>query len=690
MRCYDQDAAGCCSPRPAAVGILEAVGMQAGERWATALKGWTKCCQTAKTAFNQCMALPKFTMPFEPTTIDHLGLRLYSTLPPVIGEFVSNAYDAESNKAEVTLPTGTITSQSEVVIRDYGHGLDAQELQDEFLPIGRPRRGANSRNVWSKNRKVRVTGRKGLGKLSAFGVAAVMEVRAFKNGQSICLRLNYDAIQEWPVAHPSQPYEPEVLNDKTGPTDELDGVEIRLKQLHRSRSINEDEVRQGLARRLSFIGAKFQVFVNGQPIKPGDRVQRSECPEGYSWDASEFPGGGKLAEKIKVTGWIGFLAGSSQINRGVDVFANGKAAELGSFFNLATTHAQYARAHLVGEIHADFLDGLKDQVSTARNSVVWESDEGQALQAWGKKALVWAFDRWLELRRKEKQTQLITSAGFDKWLVTRLPSEQRTARRMVALLVDDPKIDPESAVPLLEIVKSSVEAVAFRDLVDAIEDQGAEASTLLKLFEEWRVIEAREHLKLADGRLEAIAQLQMFMDANALEVQQMQPLFEKHPWLIDPAWTETDGQTRYTKLLRQHFVEDKEVESDRRIDIMGVRSGGGVTIVELKRPKTTRNRKNLDQIRDYVLWARANLLGSGSDAPKYINGLLIVGKRTSDSELEQIERMLANLDIRVETYSDLYERAKKYYHVVEQQLERIAPEYTRKSRKAAKSKSERK
>src|SRR2546426_8200556 len=46
------------------------------------------------------------------------------------------------------------------------------------LPIGRPRRGPKSKNVWSKNRKVRVTGRKGLGKLSAFGVAVVMEVRS--------------------------------------------------------------------------------------------------------------------------------------------------------------------------------------------------------------------------------------------------------------------------------------------------------------------------------------------------------------------------------------------------------------------------------------------------------------------------------------------------------------------------------
>ena len=41
---------------------------------------------------------PKFTMEFELTTIEHLGVKLYSFLPPVIGELVSNAWDADAEK----------------------------------------------------------------------------------------------------------------------------------------------------------------------------------------------------------------------------------------------------------------------------------------------------------------------------------------------------------------------------------------------------------------------------------------------------------------------------------------------------------------------------------------------------------------------------------------------------------------
>lgn len=151
-------------------------------------------------------------------------------------------------------------------------------------------------------------------------------------------------------------------------------------------------------------------------------------------------------------------------------------------------------------------------------------------------------------------------------------------------------------------------------------------------------------------------------------------------------WSEADGQTTYTKLLRQHFIENKVPESDRRLDILGVKQGGGITIVELKRPQSPLTKKYLRQIEDYVLWARANLIGSGPDAPKYVTGLLVIGHRNSDKELADLEKRLAGDDIRVETFSDLYERAKNHFGFVEKQLEKIAPEYTRKSRKARKKK----
>jgi hypothetical protein len=631
------------------------------------------------------MATRRFTMPFEPMTIEHLGLRLYSTLAPVLSEMVSNAFDAEAPKVEIKLPTDQITPTTEVIVRDYGHGMDADEFQQEFLPIGRNRRGETSTCVLSKNGKVRVTGRKGLGKLSAFGVANEMEVRAIKDGQAVTLRLVFSDMREWGRAQPGVPYEPQVVPERTGKTKDANGVEIRLRGLYRTRRIGADVVRKGLARRLTMIGKEFDVRVNGTPIGPGDRLQQSMCPKDYSWAATDFDQG-RVGPSLSVAGWIGFLMSSSQEDRGVDIFAHRKAVELNSYFHFPSTHAQFARAHLVGEVHADFLDEKDDLVATARNSVVWESEDGQMLQEWGQKALKEAFNRWIELRKEEKRETFITVGGFDRWLDGRQPTEQRVAKRLVSLLVDDESLDSSQIQPLLEIVKSSVETLAFRDLIEAMEKDAPTTSRLLQLFSEWRVIEAREHLQLADGRRSAIDQLEKFIREGALEVQEMQPLLTRNLWLLDSVWTEANEQQTYSRLLRENCKEPKNLdEKDRRIDILGVTESGKMTVVEIKRPEKTLSRGDLDQIEHYVDWARSNIQGSGPDSVRHISGLLIVGKLSQKGDIQNKVVRLAGDDIRVETFRDLYEASRKQYSEVERRLERIAPEYSR-SRRKAKSK----
>ncbi len=633
--------------------------------------------------------LPQFEMRFEPMTIEHLGLRLYSTLPPVICEFVSNAYDAESPKVEINLPPGAITSRSEVVIRDFGHGMTPEELNDEFLPIGRNRRGRDSSDCMSKNGKRRVTGRKGLGKLSAFGVAREMEARSINDGYAVCLRLDYDEMMRWAETQRSEPYRPEVVEDRTGQADEKDGVEITLRRFHRKAPISADTVRKGLAKRLLFIGTNFRVLVNGEEIQPGDRLSRDACS--VSWDVADLPMGAEISNCGSLEGWIGFLDKSSQADRGVDVFASGKAVELASYFHYASTHAQFARAHLVGEIRADFLDAPEqDLIATARNSVVWESIAGQALGDWGQGALRWAFGQWLAQRRERKQKEITVETGFAKWLETREPREKKVANRMVKILIDNEDLQASSAKPLLEIVKSSVETVAFHELVDEIETKGGTPATLLRLFGEWQIIEAREHLKLAHGRLEALDKLERFIREGALEVTEMQPLLAENPWIIDPAWTETHIEETYSELIRKNCKENRDLPvKERRVDIWGVKAGATVTVVELKHPQKTLSWKDLDQIEKYVRWARSRIQGSGPHAPRYINGLLVIGSQSRARDVTDKRRSLAGEDIRVETYRDLHVAARGFYNEVDRQLQALAPEYSRlkkKERAASKSK----
>jgi len=97
---------------------------------------------------------------FDPSTIEHLGVKMYKKFTPVIAEFVSNSYDADAEKVDIIINYQTNTVQ----IKDDGHGMTRSELRDEFLHVGRNRRVTSG--GLSRTKKRKVTGKKGLDMLS--------------------------------------------------------------------------------------------------------------------------------------------------------------------------------------------------------------------------------------------------------------------------------------------------------------------------------------------------------------------------------------------------------------------------------------------------------------------------------------------------------------------------------------------
>ncbi len=617
----------------------------------------------------------RFRMRFNPTTIEHLGLKLYASLPPVIGEVVSNAWDADATVVDITFPEDP-TEDAEVVVKDDGIGMTADELQEAYLQIGRNRRAAEGTDKSPRGRVV--TGRKGLGKLAAFGVADELEIRAVRAGQAICIRLNYEDMKAV-----TDEYEPQVVTERSGSTGDPDGTEVRVRHLRRKRKIETPWIRRELARRFTLIGDDFLVRVNGEQVVPSDRRLRADCER--SWEVTELPNGALVdeAQGWTVRGWVGFIRQASQKERGIDLFARGKAVELGSMFGLATTHAQFPRAYVVGEVHADFLDAEEDLITTARTGVQWDSTEGSALQRWGEEALKFVFAQWNAVRREAKEREIKAGTDFGAWLETRTPRERKIAMKIVNALIDDPNIDAAAARPLVDVVKTNIEFTAFQELVDEIEDAGGNVQTLLRLVDDWRLIEARELFRVGDGRLSVMKQLDEYIERGALEVQEMQPLFEQNPWLIDPTWTTASAQTTYTKMLREKFPDGAKAEEERRIDLLGVTAGQDLHIVELKRPEKTLSYDDLVQIERYVTWARANVAGSGP-APRVVHGRLIVGKLGSDAQVKVKRESLVAQGIEVFTYDDLLHQARTVYGWLEKSLKKIAPEYAAATRRAPK------
>ena len=104
-------------------------------------------------------------------TLKSLSSGLYSNLPTVLAELISNSWDANARNVSITI------EEDKVIIFDNGHGMSEQDFENNFLQVGYSRRDSNSSNPnKSKDGKRYVMGRKGIGKLSiiAFSKNAIV------------------------------------------------------------------------------------------------------------------------------------------------------------------------------------------------------------------------------------------------------------------------------------------------------------------------------------------------------------------------------------------------------------------------------------------------------------------------------------------------------------------------------------
>ena len=77
----------------------------------------------------------KLKMSFDPHTIEHLGIKMYSVLPNAIAELIANAYDAEAHIVYIKLYD--IQNDKRIVVTDDGIGMSFDEINNNFLRIGR-------------------------------------------------------------------------------------------------------------------------------------------------------------------------------------------------------------------------------------------------------------------------------------------------------------------------------------------------------------------------------------------------------------------------------------------------------------------------------------------------------------------------------------------------------------------------
>lgn len=605
-----------------------------------------------------------YRMTVDLNVLDHLGINLYSNIAAVLTEAVANAWDADAEMVEIKVDI----EDNRIEIIDDGVGMSISDMNSKYLRVGYRRRDEDAEHGKTTAKGRPVMGRKGLGKLSLFSIAKVIEVESAKDGEAHGLRMTVDGIHE--SVQKNEPfYSPQaLLTDRITVTK---GTRIVLREIKRQRiGRGALALRKRLARRFSVIGQAhgFKIAIDGQAITIADRgdlpvVQFLWNFEGYEPDlisASQLLENESLPNRSdtwkidwKVSGWIGTARYPKQLDsedtgnlNSIVVFARGRLFHENILDKL--NDGRLYTKYLTGQIEADFLDTDDEpDIATSDRQRIQEDDPRYIqLISFLRSCLSQVEKRWTEWRKKhEVEKAKEVSPALAEWFDSLPEGYKRSAETLIAKLSALPVDDDEDRKLMYRHGVLAFERMKLRGSTEELVTSIENVEKLLTILADRDSLEASLYRDIVKSRLEAIRDFQTIIDENAKERVLQKYLFD-HLWLLDPAWERATGsELMESRLTNAGVLIDDMTEKEKlgRVDIAYRTNAGKHIIVELK--KVSRKMALLELVsqgQTYVDKLIKILREQGDSSPN-IEVIFVLGKSV-DEESSNPERLKSSMD----------------------------------------------
>jgi hypothetical protein len=415
----------------------------------------------------------KYKIDIKQEVLKHLGLNLYSNIYAVLSEIVANSYDADSTEVTISIKDG------EVWIEDNGTGMTVKDTNEKFLSIGYAKRKKEGTASPKFNRPF--MGRKGIGKLSLFSIAGLIEIHCCKDNQSHGFIMDLEKLKI--SCDEETPYSPTEINPEDVKKTTT-GILIILSKLSKKFS-DPSAIKRRLARRFGLEVAKdFKIKINDEQIELEDRDYFDKLE--YLWYIGEesnvfsnkcqLPSESKfLLDNIivigvntyKIRGWIGTAKkagvmkdGDDNLNR-IVIMTRGKLAQENVLESIPEG-GLYSK-YLIGEVYADFLDldgeGY-DDIATSNRQAFFEGDERFIAL---KKHIITLLKRiqtkWADLKKESGLEDALKTQEIKDWYNELDPLYQNQAKKIFGFIN---KLTFETASDKNLLYKHSI--IAFESL----------------------------------------------------------------------------------------------------------------------------------------------------------------------------------------------------------------------------------
>lgn len=586
--------------------------------------------------------------------VEQLGAQLYPSVTATVAELISNAWDADASNVWITIPFGEQWDEnSEITVIDDGTGMTRELAQETYLIVGRKRRLSplGTKSEGGRN----VHGRKGIGKLAAFGTAGLLDCSTIRDGQRTDFRMNYDHIRK---LAPTADYAVETVPDPTllarpDGTYLKDGTCIRLRDLKMRRAISESQFIRSMARRFALDASVMTIHLNGHATLrrfdietefrfPNDGVPNDDVKIRDGW-------AGEHVEGRPVTWWIGFTEKplDDDQQQGISVLANGKMAQRPFKFERSQgTEGQLGQEYLVGEVIADWLDDgtdiEDDLIQSNRDQLQLEDARLIHFLDWGRRRLAWALRERARLKREKAISEFEAGEELGRLLEDFTATERRRLLNVARTISKLPEVDQKGLVETMKTVVNAQSDRAVREMMEEIEGSNDDAAQLQmwRLVQQFGLIDARRNLSIIEARLATISRLRRALSSGDREVPDIHNIVLRDPWLLDPRWNLLDDELD-VKTLGVKF-EPQLDESGNQIDFLFALAPhppaplDEVVVVEIKRgslPNGQVRKADVSEVNKFHLYVLAvqEHYAKSTDRP-IVRGLLIAQDYTSQAD----------------------------------------------------------
>lgn len=392
------------------------------------------------------------SLKFDPKTIEHLGVKMYSTLPPALAELISNSYDADASEVTVEFLEQNGVPKA-ITITDNGTGMSLADIQQKFLVIGRNRRDHGGDKPSARYGRL-PTGKKGLGKLALFGLAKEISVDTIQSKLRNRFHLNWTDLLA-----SSEVYSPKIdITDKVVTQDPR--TVIQLSDLKRRSSFDLEAIADSLSR-IFIIDSNFKITLKdnkGREIVIAEERRYANIEQQFIWREDDLIDSGvEYFGKVKLFLTTGKtpIPPSSGL-RGIALFSRGKLVNAPEYFADSTSSHFYQ--YLTGWIKADFIDLLdEDVISTNRQALNWDQSEMSLFRKFLSGIIAKVGQDWRKKRadKKDQDVQNVTGINKEHWFST-LPKDIRSSVEAIVKKMGDNEEVSETFAPVVQALYAIV------------------------------------------------------------------------------------------------------------------------------------------------------------------------------------------------------------------------------------------